>query len=58
MKRVLFAIGIGLVLPATPARAADREFAYIDLQPKANQKLKENLHSAATSCVARSSSPG
>src|SRR5262245_7775527 len=48
MKRVLLATGIGFALMAMVARAADPEVTFIDLQPKANQKLKENLHSDET----------
>jgi hypothetical protein len=45
MRRVLLATGIGFALAALSAQAADSQVTFIDLQPKANQKLKENLHS-------------
>jgi hypothetical protein len=47
MKRMLLAVGVGLVLCCPWALAGDKEFAYIDLQPKANHKLTDPFHSGS-----------
>jgi hypothetical protein len=47
MRRFLTAVGTCCVLSVALAWAADKELTYLDLQPYANQKLKDNFHSGA-----------
>lgn len=46
MRSFLLAAGVCGALGLAWARAADPETTYLDLQPKATQKLKDNLHAA------------
>ena len=45
MKRMLPAVGLGLVLSSPWVMGGEKEFAYIDLQSKANHKLADPFHS-------------
>jgi hypothetical protein len=41
--RLLLCLAAGSALALAPAGLADKKFSYVDLQPKANQKLAENF---------------
>ena len=47
MRHLLATVAFGLILGATAATAGDKAtFSYVDLQPKANQKLDQGFHGA------------
>ncbi len=44
MRRFLVTVGVCVMVSAALARAEDKKFTYLDLQPRANHKLTDIMH--------------